>query len=106
MSEKLTKRLASHQLLSLNVFQTRDMITHTRNFDANVREMIKINKSFIFYIEPKTTTKCGPALQAFPNLTDDFIINCMTSKCRFSHKSGFAVKPAEVRCKGTSLKSE
>ncbi|CBY19805.1 unnamed protein product [Oikopleura dioica] len=48
---------------------------------------------------PKTVSKCGPALQAFPNLTDDFIVSCMMSKCKFSHKSGFAVEPAEIRCK-------
>lgn len=48
---------------------------------------------------PKTVSKCGPALQEFPNLTDDFSVSCMMSKCKFSHKSGFAVEPAEIRCK-------
>lgn len=64
------------------------------------------NRGYVFPYEflrcekPHTTSRCGPALQAFPQLTEDYIVNCSMNKCSFKHNSGFAVSPSEIRCKG------
>jgi len=54
----------------------------------------------ICFLEPKTTTKCGPVYQAFPQLeTGGFQVACTTSTCTVKHSAAASVSPSTMKCR-------